>query len=78
MKVISKVEGSEIRITEDTQINAVKAEKILVASNVTARFFGVVTKEIVLEPGAKVYLHGHLYGNVVNKGGEIYIHPAER
>jgi hypothetical protein len=75
MKIVNKIEAGEINITEDTQINAGKANKVLVASNVTARFFGTITEEIILEAGSKVYLHGSLLGTITNKGGEIIIHP---
>jgi hypothetical protein len=75
MKIVHKLEAGEINITEDTQINAVKAKKVLIAPNVTARVFGIVTEEIILEEGSKVYLHGTLLGRVINNGGEIIIHP---
>jgi hypothetical protein len=75
MKIVSRLEGSEINITEDTQINTLRANKVLIGTNVTARVFGVVTEQIILEPGSKVYLHGRMLGSIINKGGEIIIHP---
>lgn len=75
MKIIfERVEG-DIYSTENTQYNSVLADRVFVAENVSVRIFGTVREEIVLKPGARVFLHGKLLGDVKNHGGEIYIHP---
>lgn len=72
LKTISEEAIGVIRINENCQFNKVRAEKVVVNENVTARLFGSV-KTIVLKKGAKLILHGVVSGTVKNNGGEIYI-----
>ena len=72
-KIIDEEAVGVIKIKEDCQFNKIKAEKVVVNENVTARLFGSV-KTIVIKPGAKIFLHGEISGAVKNNGGEIYVY----
>ncbi|MCE3278974.1 MAG: hypothetical protein K0S44_1165 [Bacteroidetes bacterium] len=63
-----------IVITNNIQYNNIEAEKVIIEENVTARLFGKITDKLVLKPGATLYLHGSIYGNVENKGGVLNIY----
>ncbi len=71
-KIITEEAIGVIKIKEDCQFNRVRAEKVVVSENITARLFGTV-KTIVLKKGAKLFLHGVILGSIKNKGGEIYV-----
>lgn len=72
LKIIREEVVGIIKIEEDSQFNHVRAEKVVVNENITARLFGSV-KTIVLKKGAKLFLHGVISGKVKNNGGEIYV-----
>jgi hypothetical protein len=72
LKIISEEARGIIKINENCQFNKVRAEKVVVNENITARLFGSV-KTIVLKKGAKLFLHGVISGTVKNNGGEIYV-----
>lgn len=61
----------KIQIKENSQYNQIDAEHVIVHSNVTTRLYGNV-KDITLNEGARVYIHGIIKGNIENKGGEIH------
>lgn len=71
-KIINEEAVGVIKINEDCQFNKIRAEKVVVNENITARLFGTV-KTIVLKRGAKLFLHGAISGTIKNNGGEIYI-----
>ena len=73
IKIIPEKIGGVVKITEDCQFNKIRAEKVIVDENVTARLFGSVNR-VVLKRGAKLFLHGIIYGTIRNLGGEIYIY----
>ncbi len=67
LKVIDNQVAAVVKIDEDCQYNHIEAEKVIVAEFVTARLYGRV-KDVVVKKGAKLYLHGEVYGNIQNKG----------
>ena len=72
-KIIHEEAVGVIKIKEDCQFNRIRAEKVVVHENITARLFGTV-KTIVLKKGAKIFFHGIISGAVKNNGGEIYVY----
>lgn len=72
LKIISDETHGVIIIRENSQFNNINAEKVIIDENITARLFGSI-KNIVLEKGSKLFLHGVISGTVKNKGGEIQI-----
>jgi hypothetical protein len=73
LRIIQEEAVGIIKINENCQYNRVNADKVVVSENITVRIFGTVNT-IILNKGAKLFLHGMLRGNVENKGGEIYIY----
>lgn len=73
LKIISEEAIGVIKINENCQFNKVRAEKVVVNENITARLFGSV-KTIELKKGAKLILHGVISGTIKNEGGEIFIY----
>jgi len=71
-KIIPEETYGFVRIQEDSQFNNIKAERVIIGENVTARLFGSVN-DIVLNRGSRLFFHGKIMGNVKNKGGEILI-----
>jgi hypothetical protein len=75
LKIISNETYGFVRIRENSQFNNIKAERVVVEENVTARLFGKVN-DVVLNRGSKLFFHGTILGNVKNKGGELMIFPV--
>ena len=73
LKIIHDEIVGVVKIKEDSQFNKIRADKVIIAENTTARLFGMV-KDIVLKKGAKLFLHGQISGTIENKGGEIFIY----
>ncbi len=72
LRIINEEAVGVIKINENSQFNKVKADKVVVDENTTARLFGSV-KTLVLKKGAKLFLHGVISGKIENKGGELFI-----
>ncbi len=77
-KIINQKITGKVIVKENTQFNDIDAESIIVEKNIIARLYGNVQKLIILKKGAKIFLHGILYGNVNNEGGEIHIFNKEK
>lgn len=73
LRVIQEEAVGTIKINESCQYNKVNADKVVVSENITVRMFGAVNT-IILNKGAKLFLHGVIHGRVENKGGEIFIY----
>lgn len=71
-KIIPEETFGFVRIKENSQFNNIKAERVVLAENITARLFGSVN-DIVLNRGSRLFFHGKISGNVKNKGGELII-----
>lgn len=73
LKLIRHDVTGHVCVKENSQYNNIKAEKVVVAENVTVRLYGSVS-DVVIKKGAIVYIHGEISGNVENEGGEIHIY----
>jgi hypothetical protein len=71
-KIIPEETFGFVKIEENSQFNNIKAERVVIGENVTARLFGSVN-DIVLKRGARLFFHGTILGNVKNKGGELVV-----
>ena len=72
LKIIHDETHGVIKIKENSEFNNINAEKVIIGENITARLFGSI-KNIVLQKGSKLLLHGIISGSVQNNGGEIHI-----
>ncbi|HXB39133.1 MAG TPA: hypothetical protein VNZ49_01245 [Bacteroidia bacterium] len=72
LKIIQAETIGVVEVKENSQFNKIRADKVIVNENITARLFGRVDN-IVLKKGAKLFLHGRISGAIDNKGGEIFI-----
>ena len=72
LKLIREDVFGHVCIKENSQYNNIKADKVIIAENVTARLYGSVT-DIVLKKGSRIYFHGEISGSVQNEGGELHI-----
>jgi hypothetical protein len=72
LRVIQEEAIGTIKVKEDCQYNKVKADKVVIDENVTVRLYGTMNT-LILKRGAKLFLHGIVYGNIENKGGEIFV-----
>lgn len=72
LKVINEEVIGLVKIKENSQFNKLKAEKVVIDENITARIFGTANT-IVLKKGAKLFFHGVILGGIKNNGGEIFI-----
>lgn len=75
LKIIANETYGFVRIRENSQFNNIRAERVVLEENVTARLFGKVN-DVVLNRGSKLFFHGTILGNVKNKGGELVVFPA--
>ena len=76
-KIIYEEINGNVDITANTQINNLRADKVVVSENVKARLFGTIKKTLVLKKGSVVILHGTIYGDVKNEGGELSLYQKE-
>ena len=67
LKIVDHEIHGVVKISEDCQFNKIEADKVIIDENVTARLFGTV-KDVVVKKGAKLFLHGIIYGQIQNKG----------
>jgi len=72
LKIIQDEMVGIVTVKEDSQLNKIAADKVIIDENVTARLFGSV-KTIILKKGAKLFFHGIISGDIKNSGGEIFI-----
>lgn len=77
MRIIGELVEGDVCTTEDTQFNRLNARSVIVNENITVRIFGIIQKELILRPGAKIHFYGRLLGNVINEGGEITFYTEE-
>jgi hypothetical protein len=71
-KIIPTETRGFVRISENSQFNNIRAERVIVEENVTARLYGRVN-DVVIKRGARLFFHGTILGNVKNKGGELML-----
>jgi hypothetical protein len=77
-KIINEDVSGNVDITVNTQINNLNADEVTVAENVTARLFGNIQKLLILKKDSKVFLHGHISGNIKNEGGDLTVFGAKK
>jgi len=71
-KIIESEATGDIVVEENSQFNNIKADRVTILENITARLFGTIKVKLSIYKGAKVYLHGNVLGEVENLGGEFY------
>lgn len=76
-KIINQKITGKIIVKENTQFNDIDAESVIVERDVIARLYGNIQELLILKKGAVVFLHGALYGDVKNEGGEVHIFNKE-
>lgn len=76
-KIIEKQVTGNIEITSDTQINDLNADTVTIAENVKARLYGVIHTKLILRKDSSVILHGTIYGDLQNEGGELSLYDKE-
>ena len=74
--ITQKITGKVI-VKENTQFNNIDAESVIVERDIIARLYGNIQELLILKKGAVVFLHGILYGDVKNDGGEVHIFNKE-
>ncbi|MES2566917.1 MAG: hypothetical protein V4565_08620 [Bacteroidota bacterium] len=74
MKIIDSIVTGNLFITADTQYNNVTADNVVIEENIKARIYGEIKKDITLNKGSKLYLHGNYHGEIINNGGEIEVY----
>jgi len=73
IKIIKAKTTGDVVAGSDSQYNNIEADSIIVAENVTVRLFGSVKNMVILKKGSRLFMHGIIYGNVHNEGGELHI-----
>ncbi len=76
LKLVQEEVTGLVRIKENSQFNNIKAEKVIIAENITARLYGKVN-DVVLKKGSRLYLHGIISGSLQNEGGEIHVFSGD-
>jgi len=71
-KIIESEATGDILVNENSQYNNIKADRVTILENITARLFGTIKFKLTINKGARVYLHGSILGEVENQGGEFY------
>jgi hypothetical protein len=77
-KIIETPVTGNIEITVDTQINHLDADTVIVAENVKARLYGTIHTKLILRKDSSVVLHGTIYGDLHNEGGELNIYEKNK
>lgn len=72
MRIVSEEVRGNLTIKEDSQFNRINAEQIRVKPNVRVRLFGEV-KDLIIEEGSYITVHGKVTGVVRNQGGSLNI-----
>jgi hypothetical protein len=72
-KIIDKEIRGNIFIIRNSQYNKLNALNVTVSPDIQARLYGVIKGKLIINKGARVYLHGSLTGKLENLGGEIHI-----
>ncbi|MDF2448221.1 MAG: hypothetical protein K0R26_725 [Bacteroidota bacterium] len=74
LKLFQNEATGVVTVTENSQYNKLRAEKIIVLAHVTARAYGEVV-DVVLHEGAVFNFHGKIKGSVENLGGVYHVFP---
>lgn len=71
-KIIESETTGDVLVHENSQYNNIRADRVTILENTTARLFGTIKYKLTLQKGARVYLHGSVLGEVENMGGEFF------
>ena len=71
-KIIEQEITGDLLVEFNSQYNNINADNVTVSPDVIVRFFGIIKKNLVIQKGARVYMHGRVTGKVENLGGEFY------
>ena len=74
MEIIDSLVTGDVIITADIQYNNMFAENVTVEKYITTRIYGTINKDITIDKGSTVYLHGRYHGKLINHGGMIHIY----
>ncbi|MDF2449948.1 MAG: hypothetical protein K0R26_2452 [Bacteroidota bacterium] len=72
IKIINEEVVGNVHIMENSQFNCIRSPMVILAENITARLFGQI-KDILINEGSTVYIHGSVTGKIENRGGDIQI-----
>lgn len=72
-KIINTEIKGNLFVIRDSQYNNINAVNVTVGKNITTRLYGTIKGKLVIQKGAKVYLHGTVSGKLENHGGELHI-----
>jgi hypothetical protein len=70
-KVVDEEISGDVNVTADTQFNSIQAGTLVIQENVNVRLYGTVN-HVILKKGARLYLHGKIFGRISNEGGELF------
>jgi hypothetical protein len=74
MEIIDSLVTGDVVITADIQYNNMIAENVTVEEYVTTRIYGNINKDVEINKGSTLYLHGKCHGKLINNGGIIHIY----
>ncbi|MCD6020169.1 MAG: hypothetical protein K0S53_3290 [Bacteroidetes bacterium] len=74
MEIIDSLVTGDVIITADIQYNNMLAENVTVEEYVTTRIYGTIKKDVTVNAGSTLYLHGKYHGKLTNNGGTIHIY----
>jgi hypothetical protein len=72
-KIVNTEIKGNLYIIRDSQYNNLNAVNVTVANNITARLYGNIKGKLIIQKGARVYLHGSVSGKLENLGGELHV-----
>ena len=72
INVITELVTGNIIVVVNTQFNHVHADTITILENVNVRIYGTF-RNLILNSGAKLHLHGAIQGNIDNRGGDLLV-----
>jgi len=73
MEDTNEINAEDITFSQNAQLKALVAKNITVIENICVKFYGIIRGDLILKKGSKMFLHGSLYGNLVNEGGELHL-----
>jgi len=73
MKIVREQVLGDLTVISNEQYNNIIGENVIVSENIVARFYGIINKNLTLKKGATVYMHGKIFGKIINEGGILYI-----
>ena len=72
-KIINTEIKGNLFVIRNTQYNNLNAMNVTVGENIITRLYGNIRGKLIIQKGAKVYLHGTVSGKLENHGGELHV-----